>query len=262
MKNLSRVSLAFLFVVSAVGLKADVIAYAGSSDGDFGFIDLNTGAFSSLGNSGQTLAGLAVANGTIFASSYHTADGTLFEVSPTNGSLTTIGAAAGVDFDDFGSTTSGLYVVSFGATQDLYSINPTTGAATLIGPTGLGYGSWRSLSTNSSALYFADGPDLYTLNVNTGAATLVGAFGSNAEMGAMLTEDGILWGGDNTNGKVDTIDTTTGTATLGAAPSGLSGTFFGLAPYPVPTGAVPEPGYLGLLGAGITALAVFRRRLQ
>src|SRR5580692_9467433 len=89
-----------VLIISAAGLKAD-IAYAGSSSGAFGTMDLGTGVFTMLGNSGQTLAGLAVANGSIFASSYHTADGTLFQVNPSNGALTTIGAAPGVDYDDF-----------------------------------------------------------------------------------------------------------------------------------------------------------------
>lgn len=146
-----------LFISLTAGLKADTIAYAGSSSGAFGTIDLNTGAFTLLGNSGQPLAGLAVANGSIFATSYHAANGTLFEVSQTDGSLTTVGSATGILYDDFGSTTTGLYAVGLSGTQDLYSIDPTTGAATLIGPTGLGYGPWRALSTNLSTLYFADG---------------------------------------------------------------------------------------------------------
>jgi hypothetical protein len=205
-----------------------------------------------------------VANGSIFATSYHTANGTLFQVNPANGMLTSIGTAAGIDYDDFGSTTSGLYVVSFSSTQDLYSINPSTGMATLIGPTGLSYGSWRGLSTNSSTLYFGDGPDLYTLNTSTGAATLVGAFGGSAETGVLLTEGGILYGGDDTNNRVDTINISTGAATLGPNPSAnFSGSFYGLAPNPVPTGTpTPEPGTWGLLGGGITALALFRRRLR
>jgi len=248
-----------VILFSAAGLKADNIAYAGSSSGAFGFIDLNTGAFTSLGNSGQTLAGLAVATGSIFATSYHTASGTLYEVNPANGDLTSIGTATGVDYDDFGSTTAGLYAVSSGSIQDLYSISPSTGAATLIGPTGLGYGSWRGLSTNSSTLYFADGADLYTLNTSTGAATLVGPFGGSAEMGVLLMEGGILYGGDDTNLTVDAINTSTGAATIGSSPTGFSGSFYGFAPYPVPTGtATPEPGTWGLLGAGIAAVALRR----
>ena len=252
------------FILSAAGLKADNIAYAGSSTGQFGTIDLNTGAFTSLGTSGQTLAGLAVADGSIFATSYHTANGTLYQVNPANGALTSVGTATGIDYDDFGSTTTGLYVVGFSSTQNLYSINPSTGAATLIGPTGLGYGAWRGLSTNSSTLYFADGADLYTLNTSTGAATLVGPFGGSAEMGVLLSEGGILYGGDDTDLRVDTINTSTGAATLGPSPSaGFTGTFYGLAPNPVPIATTtPEPGTWSLLGGGITALALFGRRVN
>ena len=251
---------AVVLVSGAACLKADNIAYAGAVTGAFGTIDLNTGAFTSLGNSGQTLSGIAVAGGTLFAGSYHTANGTLFSVNPVNGALSTIGSATGVDFDDFGSTTSGIYAVSFGATQDLYSINPSTGAATLIGPTGLGYGSWRGLSTNSGTLYFADGADLYTLNTTTGVATLVGPFGGSAEMGVMLTEGGILYGGDDVNNRVDTINVSTGAATLGPA-SGLPGSFYGLAPNPIPVTATPEPGTWGMLAGGIAVAALFRKRL-
>jgi len=252
---------AMLLALSAGGVRAANIAYAGSSTGQFGTIDLGTGAFTSLGNSGQTLAGLAVANGSIFATSYHTANGTLFLVNPANGGLTSVGAATGIDYDDFGSTTTGLYAVSFGATQDLYSINPTTGAAALVGPTGLGYGSWRGLSTNSSTLYFADGPDLYTINTSTGAASLIGPFGGSAEMGVLLTEGGILYGGDDTLNSVDTINPSTGSATGGPAPSAsFSGSFYGFAPFPVPTGATPEPGSWLLLAGGMVSFALFRRR--
>ena len=150
--------LAFL-ILSAAGMKADSISYIGSSIGEFGTLDLNTAVFTSLGNSGETLAGLAVADGSIFATSYHTANGTLFTVNPANGALTSVGTATGIDYDDFGSTANGLYAVSSGPTQSLYSINPSTGAATLIGATGLGYGSWRGISNNSGTLYFADGAD-------------------------------------------------------------------------------------------------------
>src|SRR5581483_8281558 len=208
-----RSTLVIFFALSSVCLQADDMAYAGVNRGPFGITDLNSGAFSSAGNSGQTLAGLAVANGSICATSYH-AGSTLYNVNPSNGALTSIGTT-GIDVDDFGSTTGGMWAVDTSA--NLYSINPSSGAATLVGSTGLSLGSWRSLSNNSATLYFANGADLYTLNTSTGAPTLVGAFNGSAEEGTLLFEDGILYGGDNVNNTVDTINIVTGVATLGAA---------------------------------------------
>jgi len=82
------------------------------------------------------------------------------------------GGSSAANCDDFGSTLTGLYAVDSSA--KLWSINPSTGAATLIGPLGISPGGFGGLSTNSSTLYFADGANLYTLDTSTGAATLVG----------------------------------------------------------------------------------------
>jgi hypothetical protein len=259
---LCRVAFCFvvLFIFPAASLKADNIAFMGTVNGDFGTIDLNTGTFSLLGNSGVTLAGMAVADATLFGSSYHTATGTLYTINPSNGGLTVVGTSS-LDIDDFGSTTSGLYVV--GVDANLYYINTANGAATLIGPTGLGFGSWRSLSTNSSILYFADGANLYILNTATGAATLVGGMGG-PEQGAMLEEGGILYGGENTPGfSVDTLNVTTGNATVGPSVTGTTSSFFALAPNPLPEpppSTVPEPGSLVLVGTGILGLVESIRR--
>jgi hypothetical protein len=246
-----------LFLGSIAGLKADDIAYMGTVSGQFGTIDLETGAFSFLGNSGTTLAGMAVANATLFGSSYHTSTGTLYSINPANGSLTPVGTSS-VNYDDFGSTTSGLFAV--GVDANLYSINAATGAATLIGPTGLGFGSWRSLSTNAGTLYFADGASLYTLNTTTGAATLVGNMGG-PEMGAMLLENGTLFGGEDSPGlRVDSLNITTGAATIGPSVTGGASAFFALAPNPLPTSAAPEPQFWGWLAAGLAGMAWFRLR--
>jgi hypothetical protein len=161
---------------SFVAAHADPQAYMATDSDDFGVIDLATGAFTTLGNAGQILAGMAVADGKLFGSAYHTSTGAVFIIDSANGDLTTIGDT-GVDLDDFGSTTTGgLFALGF-LNRDLYSINPATGAATLIGPTGLGLGAWRGLSNNSSILYFGTGTSLYTLNTSTGVATLVGDMG-------------------------------------------------------------------------------------
>jgi hypothetical protein len=249
---------AVLFTLFVGGLKADNIAYMGTASDQFGTIDLNTGAFNVLGNMGVTLSGMAVANATLYGVSFHTGTGTLYTIDPGNGSLTAVGTSP-VNYDDFGSTTSGLYAV--GLNEDLYSINPISGAATLIGPTGLSFGTWRSLSTNSSTLYFSDGPNLYTLNTTTGAATLVGNMGG-PQIGAMLLEGGILYGGEDLPGlQVDTLNPTTGVATTGPNVTGTSSPIFALAPNPLLL-SVPEPGTTVLFAIGITALALVRRRVK
>ena len=88
--------------------QADNIAYMTTNTGDFGTIDLNTGVFSLLGNSSQSLAGLGVYNGTLYGTSYHGANGTLYKINLANGSLTSVGSST-ITYGDFGSTTTGLY---------------------------------------------------------------------------------------------------------------------------------------------------------
>jgi len=148
-----------------------------------------------------------------------------------------------------------------GADLELYSINPFTGAATPVGLTGIVLGPWRDLSANSGVLYYGNGADLYTLNTSTGLGTLVGAFGGGAEIGALLTGGGVLYGGDEGNATIDTIDTTTGVAT--PVPGGANvSDIWGLAPSPLPTPAVPEPGIVLLLATMIAGVFVTARLLR
>jgi hypothetical protein len=110
-----------------------------------------------------------------------------------------------VSISDFGSTTSGLFGIG-GPSNNLYSIDSTTGAATLIGPSGATGTGYNTLSNNGNSLYLSLGESLYSLNTSTGAATLVGTMSSNAGAGmlAMLFEDGFLYGGQGT--QIDTIN--------------------------------------------------------
>lgn len=232
--------------------KADDIAYMAANNEDFGTIDLNTGVFSMLGstevgNSLEPLSGMAEINGTLYGAAEGTnANGAIYTINPTNGALTVVGAT-GISIDDFGSSATGLYAVNSYGT--LYSIDAATGAATAIGSKTISLGGYRTLSTNASSLYFANGNRLYTIDTTTGLPTLIGSFGMSGgisiQLGALLEEDGTLYGGAWAPGQaVDTIDTTSGAATVGSALTGTSGEFVGLAPYPV---AVPAP----LIGNGL-----------
>lgn len=253
------ITVAALALVTSLGIvcvKADNFAYMGVRGGGFGTIDLNTGVFSLLGNSGQQLAGLAVQNGTLYGSSWNTANGTLYSVNPANGNLTAIGSSA-VTYDDLGSTTSGIFAV--GTNANLYSINSANGAATLIGPTGLNVGNTVTgntigLSTAASVLYFTDVTNLYSLNTTSGAATLIGNMGSD-QVAAMVFEGNSLYAGENSPSlQVDTLNSVTGAVTGGPSVTGTGNTFWGLAP-----DTVPEPSAISLLAIGGLA-CVFRRR--
>jgi hypothetical protein len=258
-----RIALSVLLLTAfAAASKADDFAYVGYSTGSFGTIDLTTGSVTPLGNLGQTPAGFGVFDGTLYAESYNST-GTLYTVNTSNGALTPVGNS-GVDYlGGFGSTLSGLYGVGYasgGTTLDLFSINPSTGSATDLGSTGLSLGSWRDVSANSTTLYFANGADLYALNLTNGSSSLIGPFGGSAEEGSLVVIGSTLYGADDVNNVIDTIDTTTGAATAGAA---SGGNIWGLAPDPLSTpspSTVPEPSSFLLLGTGVLILLGNARR--
>jgi hypothetical protein len=102
----------------------------------FGIVDLNSGAFTLIGNMGSGgYDGLAVANGALYTEQ----NGLLYSVNTANANLTLIGGVTGTpNLASFGSTTTGLYgLTGVGSSEvaTLFSINPQTGAITAIGPT-------------------------------------------------------------------------------------------------------------------------------
>jgi hypothetical protein len=250
-----------VFGTFACGLRADPTAFVGYGNGSFGTIDLTTGAVTTLGTLGQTPAGFGAFGGTLYAESYN-ALGTLYSVNTSNGALTAIGNS-GVDYlGGFGSTLTGLYGVgTTGSTLDLYSINPSTGSATDLGPTGLSLGAWRDISTNSNSLYFGNGADIYSLNLTNGSATLIGPYGGSAEMGSLVLIGSTLYGADDVNSQIDTINTSTGAATAG---NSSGGSVWGLAPDPLSAPSpspTPEPPTWCLMGTALLMMALGRRYL-
>jgi hypothetical protein len=236
--------------------KAANIAYAQLGNGTFGTLDLGTGAFSSIGPSGD-LNGLGVFGGAIYGGA--DLGNTLFQINQSTGALTSVGTAS-INFEDLGSTLTGLFAVD--TSLNLYSVNAGTGATTLIGSTGLTIGATVGMSDNSSTLYLTNGPNLYSLNTSNGAATLVGSLGSGIGIGALLFQGGTVYGGQNHPSlELDTIDTGTGAATSLTGVN-FSGTVFGgLAPIPVSTTPEPASWLLVITGAATLGAAHFRRLL-
>jgi hypothetical protein len=82
--SVSRISAICLILLAASAdtVKADNIAFMSTNTGVFGTIDLNTGAFTQLGSSAVPLGGMAVANGMLYGSWYHTpGSGTLYTIN-------------------------------------------------------------------------------------------------------------------------------------------------------------------------------------
>lgn len=114
------------------------------------------------------------------------------------------------------------------AVGDLYSINPNTGAATLIhaladgtgnpyAVTGLAFDNVTGILYGSTSNRSSTGArELVAINPNTGFVTVVGFFGAGAQTMADLTFDtttATLYGTGSSDGNLYSIDPTTGVAT-------------------------------------------------
>jgi len=181
----------------------------------FGVVDLNSGAFTLIGNMGNGgYDGFGVANGSLYTEQ----NGLLYSVNTANANLTLIGGVTGTpNLATFGSTTTGLYGVGNTGSQTvatLFSINPQTGTMTAIGPLGAsavpnGGDAYVRLSVSSPTLYLEYNSNLFTINTTTGAATQVGTTSTNTSLtNALLLEYGTYWVA--TGNGIATINVATG----------------------------------------------------
>jgi hypothetical protein len=160
------------------------VAYAcdvfGSS-GIFGSIDLTTGAYTPINNQGGSAnwhgLGANESAGVLYAISSDFTGSPLHSITPA-GVITTIGntglGGGGMTYDN----NNGILYFSNGS--NLWTINTTTAAPTLIGSLGVASNNASDLAYDgdTNTLYFNSHVNqLYTVNVSTGAATLVGGNG-------------------------------------------------------------------------------------
>ena len=220
-------------MISAAATARDSYAFETAQNGDFGVLDLDTGAFNKCGNSGLTLGGLGVgvAN-SLYTAQYHSLSGitTVYTLAPSDGALTPVETDSISAVGVFGSTKPGtLYAVDF--TGELYSVNPLNAVATMIGPTDVPMTVDVGMSTGSSTLYLSHKSMLYRVDTKTGRARKIGP--ASDSITSMVMIDGVLYGATQANPPaLVTLDTTTGASTPVATISGETTYAYGLAPAP------------------------------
>ncbi|HEY3939999.1 MAG TPA: PEP-CTERM sorting domain-containing protein [Bryobacteraceae bacterium] len=277
-----------------VAAKADTLVYAIGS-AQFGTMDLNTGAFTKVADTPPILQYLANApNKTLLTMSF---DGNLDSINPTTGGVSVIGPTGFGDCSgavvanlsncqlSFGQALGKYYATDFG--NNLYSINPLTGQATLIGKTGIPavtflpaipgadgsfdfydenlFEAGGKLYANFDTGHFQPPADpasnpvvtpttaavLYEIDPNTGAATKVAdtAFGQ----GTIANINGTVYSFIGPDSSIDTLDVSTGNSAFVSNSDANLGLVGGVA-------AVPEPAPLALLAAGLAAVLFSARR--
>lgn len=120
----------------------------------------------------------------------------------------------GLAYDPFTET---LYMIGGRGNNALYTVNITTGAATLVGSHGVTDLLGLEFDTSTGTLYasqFSRGSSIYTLNPTTGAATLLGNPGIGLGGLAYDSARDILVGVNDGNGDLYSINRSTGALTL------------------------------------------------
>jgi uncharacterized protein (TIGR03437 family) len=232
---------------------------AQGNENPFGIVDLNSGAFTLIGNMGSGgYDGLAVANGVLYTEQ----NGLLYSVNAANANLTLIGGVTGTpNLASFGSTTTGLYGLAGVGSMEvatLFSINPQTGAITAIGPIGAsaipnGQTYYQRLSVGAGTLYMEASSNLYTIDTTTGAATQVGTTDSNGYLSSvLLLEYGTYYVGFGSG--IASINVATGQIDPHSSIFGAAGSPVALAPDPL---IMATPAIAGVANAegGVATIA-------
>jgi DNA-binding beta-propeller fold protein YncE len=212
----------------------------------------------SVGSTGFGLTGLAVSpvDGLLYGVTTGGDDRFLVQIDRGAGAATAIGGPLGAVVADITFTPDGTLYGWSESTDDLVTIDVTTGVATVVGESGVGtFGSGLAYDAANDRLLFAGGGsdgDFYTVDRQTGAATVLSTLNGPVEtaVSALAFDcDGTLYGvvlafDEVRSTQLATIDPDTGAVTvLGDSEDRLDAIAFDCAepPAPPPPGPTPEP---------------------
>ncbi len=112
-----------------------------------------------------------------------------FAINPITGQATVGPNYTGASLDSLAyNFLNGTFVGIDAANHNLYNLNPTTGATSLIGATGVNFSArvWLDISPSSGTAYFSGSvngqSELFTVNLTTGALTLIGDIGTPGDI--------------------------------------------------------------------------------
>jgi len=256
-----------------------------TNDGSLGVVDPNTGVVSVVGHPAGVarITGLAFSlNGFLYGTTLAgggfppppgpVGGSNLIQINPNTGSLLSSAGITdgvnGISIADLAvSPVTGLiYGIrsvqdGFGGFGNLYTINPATGLATLLGSTGHFFGSIAfapngTLYMSSADLDFATDnlTNISLKTLNPSNAAQLSSIAAPEFFGALaFSPEGVLYAGNGDQGQLFRLNPATGAETL----VGSTGRNFvgDLAFAPV-----PEPGTLGLVFAAVVGIALRRRK--
>ncbi len=129
--------------------------------------------------------------------------------------LTLLSATTSADFIAGGTWADGTwYGVEYStSSSNLWTINDSTGAMTLIGPCGFAFNG-LAYDITTDVLYAVSSTALYTVNKTSGAATLVGSTGTTTAINLACSQSGQLYTVDINDDNLYSLNKTTGARTL------------------------------------------------
>jgi hypothetical protein len=160
-------------------------------------IDPDTGEFTTIGGSATNgYCGIAYDDSQMYGVTWNGSASNLYSIDKTTGNSTLIGSCGYFIYIDIAMSVDGILYGHDIIYDQICTIDPATGASTVVGPTDIycNYAQGASYDLANSMMYLAayttNGPELYTVDTTTGHATFVGAF----PMGMEIDGFAIPWG--------------------------------------------------------------------